>query len=110
MITSSSDTEQASDVPLPVGADPAEMDDWQVNPDGSRYRFVWSPQFGPDRLEIRGVVCQYGDGAIAPDGSEHAPEIWIGGETYDIASAYQAANAIIQAVTQAVQWAGGAAR
>ncbi|SHX61560.1 Uncharacterised protein [Mycobacteroides abscessus subsp. bolletii] len=100
----------AADVPLPMGADPGEMDDWQVNPDGSRYRFVWSPQFGPERLEIRSVVCQYGDGSIAPDGGEQAPEIWIGGEIYDIASAYQAANAIIQAVTQAVQWAGGLAR
>ncbi|ANN97513.1 Uncharacterised protein [Mycobacteroides abscessus subsp. massiliense] len=101
----------ATDLPLPVGADPEEADDWQLNPDGSRYRFIWSspaklPE-GISDLDIRCVVCQHDDGTI-PASGEDAPEVWIGGSCFSIASASLIVNAIVQAVAQAVEWTSGA--
>lgn len=102
---------QPADIGLPSGADPEEADDWQLNPDGSRYRFIWSspaklPE-GISDLDIRCVVCQHDDGTI-PASGEDAPEVWIGGSCYSIASVFHVVNAIIQAVAQAVEWSSNA--
>ncbi|SIL06772.1 hypothetical protein [Mycobacteroides abscessus] len=98
---------QLADIGLPTGADPEEVDDWQVNDDGSRYRHVWSgpadlPE-GISDLDIRCVVTQYEDGSIAHDG-EDGPEVYVGTSSYSPTAAFLVASAIIQAANQAFQW------
>lgn len=112
-MNATSQTSQRQDLPLPLGADADEVDDWQVNPDGSRYRHVWS---GPAELgdgiadlDIRCVVTQYEDGRIAVDG-EDGPEIYVGDTSYGPVAAFFVANAIVQAACQAVRWATSGAK
>ncbi|QQG99531.1 hypothetical protein HBE99_24005 [Mycobacteroides chelonae] len=104
---------QPTDIDLPTGADREEVDDWQVNPDGSRYRHVWSSpaelRDGISELDIRCVVTQYEDGTIAADG-EDAPEIYVGDSSYAPSDAFFIASAIIQATTQAFQWVSSGAK
>lgn len=106
-----STTSQQQDLPLPVGADPEEAGDWQVNDDGGHYRHVWSrladlPE-GISDLSIQCVVVQLDDGSIVSDG-EDGPEVYVGTTSYTPDAAILVANAIIKAAFQAVRWSGGA--
>ncbi|MEN4420639.1 hypothetical protein [Mycobacteroides chelonae] len=103
----------ATDVPLPINADPEEADDWQVNNDGSHYRHVWSgpadlPE-GISDLDIRCVVTQYEDGSIAAEGAD-APEVYVATSSYSPIDAFLVALAIVKATTQALQWVAGGAK
>ncbi|RIT28916.1 hypothetical protein D2E76_26455 [Mycobacteroides abscessus] len=105
--TSQRQDARVEQLPLPLGADPDEVDDWQVNDDGSRYRHVWSgpadlPE-GISDLDIRCVVTQYEDGGIAAEGVD-GPEIYVATSSYSPTAAFLVALAIIKATTQALQW------
>lgn len=88
---------------LPAGADPGEVDDWQLS-DEPAYRCVWSPDFD-ERLWVRACAVQLLDGTLATDGTD-APSVFIGHDRYTPAATRELAGRLCAAADLADQWAG----
>jgi hypothetical protein len=98
---------QATDVALPIGADPERIDNWETD-DGVTSRLVWSlpdPRTQRFSHDVRIVVSQLLDGSIITDDATEEPLVYVDGEDYSLAHARILALALIEATELADRWA-----
>jgi hypothetical protein len=99
-----------SEVPLPTGADPENVDDWQTD-DGVTSRLVWSQREPlPDHLahDVLVVASQLTDGSIVSGNALEGPFVYCSGEDYSVADARAIAQALMNAADLADRWTSSA--
>jgi hypothetical protein len=98
---------QTADVPLPVGADPENVDHWETS-DGVTSRLVWSlPDPYPQEFQcdVRVVATQRFDGSIIIGDPVEEPLIYVDGVDFTVRQARTLATALINAVDLVGKWA-----
>ncbi|BBY33373.1 hypothetical protein BST33_09975 [Mycolicibacter minnesotensis] len=92
-------------IPLPPGADPGHVDDWEIV-DGCPIRMVWSekPNGLSEDLAPRAVCAQLGDGRVTVENDP--PEVYFADTSMSADDARKVAAALIEVADLADLWAG----
>ncbi len=102
---------QPTDPPLPHGADPDQVEDWETEKSGestTTSRLVWSTPILPEQagVGVCVVASQRPDGSIIAEDDIEGPLIYVGNDDYTLGDARMLATALVQAADLADQWAG----
>lgn len=97
------------EVPLPAGADPDNVDNWELD-SGKTSRLVWSrpnPYAQNFKCDVRLVASQRPDGTIITGDPVEEPLVYVDGQDFSLSQARTLSLALAQAVALAQQWAVG---
>lgn len=97
---------QPTDVPLPAGADPDNVDNWEMD-NGVTSRLVWSiPDAAAQEFncDVRLVASQRTDGTIIFGNPADEPLVYIDGSDYTLNQAATLTLALFDAIRLAGNW------